>query len=376
MKIDEFKLEHWLNPRDPVCKYNLGASCVKAFQVDELFEFLGLDVEEFLQEVRTMSLHYGHFDGLLRLREALAKLYRSGVTADMVLTVHGATGANNLITTELLSQGDNAVVFVPNYQQHYSGPESFGIEVRRFPLKLENGYLPDLSHLETVVDSKTKMIIITNPNNPSGSFIEEPMLRGICRIAEKVGAYVLSDEIYRGLADTYMHSVVDIYDKGIATHSTSKVYSMAGTRIGWIVTKDPETHKRLFNRRSYDTICCGVFDELLTAIALEHFEKILERSRGIVNESRAIFDKWLIGEPRLHSDYKSYSTTALVKYDYDIPNLQFCNDIYENTGVLLSHGDCFELEKTFRLGYGFGDPAKFEEALTVLSAYLRKIDSS
>ena len=372
MKVEEFILEHWLNPRDPLCKYNLGASCVKAFQVDELFEFLGLDVDEFLEDVRKMSLHYGYFDGFPRLLKALAKQYQ-GVTADMVLTVHGGTGANNLVISELLSPGDNAVVFVPNYQQHYSGPKSFGIEVRKFPLKSEDGYLPDLNRLESVVDSNTKMIIITNPNNPSGSFIDEPMLRNICRIAEKVKAYVLSDEIYRGLADTYMHSVVEVYDKGIATNSTSKVFSMAGTRIGWIVTKDPETYKRLFNRRSYDTICCGVFDELITAIALEHFEKILKRSRGIVNESRAVFDEWLKGETKLHSDYKSYSTTALVKYDYNIPNLQFCDDIYEKTGVLLCHGDCFELEKTFRLGYGFGEPAKFEEALSVLSAYLRKL---
>jgi len=371
MRVDEFILEHWLNPRDPLCKYNLGASCVKAFKVDELFEFLGLDVEAFLHELRSMSLHYGHFDGSPRLLEALARQYED-VSAAQILTVHGGTGANNLITTELASPGDNVVVFVPNYQQHYSGPASLGIEVRKLPLKREDGYLPDLDRLASVMDSDTSMVIITNPNNPSGSFIGEQMLTDVCRLAERHGAYVLCDEIYRGLDDAYMHSVVDVYEKGIATCSTSKVFSMAGTRVGWIVARHPETCKRLFNRRSYDTICCGVFDEWVTAIALEHFEKILERSRGIVNESRAILDAWLKGEDRLHSDYPSLSTTALVAYDYDVPNLQFCNDLYEQTGVLLCHGDCFELENTFRLGYGFGDPAKFKEALKVFSGYLEE----
>jgi len=370
MRVDEFILENWLNPRDPLCKYNLGASCVKAFHVDELFEFLALDVEEFLDEVRGMSLHYGRFDGSPRLRAALAKQYQD-IDAVDVLTVHGGTGANNLVMTELIAPGDNVVVFMPNYQQHYSAPESFGVEVRKLWLDKETGYLPDLNRLESLVDDKTRMIIITNPNNPTGSFIEEPMLRSICKIAGKHGAYVLSDEIYRGLADRYMYSVVDIYEKGIATCSTSKVFSMAGTRIGWIVAKDPETRQRLFNRRSYDTICCGVFDELITAIALENFEKILERSRGIVNESRAILDEWLTGEPRLHLGYRSYSTTALVAYDYDIPTAEFCNNIYEKTGVLLCHGACFELERVFRLGYGFGEPAHFKEALAVLSEYLQ-----
>jgi len=372
MKIDEFILEYWLNPRDPLCKYNLGASCVKAFTVEELFAFLGLSVNDFLNDVKEMSLHYGHFDGMPRLLSALAKQYQNVAAAD-VLTVHGCTGANNMVMSELLSPGDNVVVFVPNYQQHYSAPASFGVEVRKFPLKSTDGYLPDLNLLESFIDKNTKMIALTNPNNPSGAFIGEAMLRSICGLAEKVGAYVLSDEIYRGLAETYMYSVVDIYDKGIATCSTSKVFSMAGTRLGWVVTKDPEARKRFGNRRSYDIICCGVFDELITAIALENFEKILGRSRSLVNESRAIFDEWLKGEPRLHSDYKSYSTTTLVTYDYDIPNLPFCTGIYENTGVLLCHGDCFELEKTFRLGYSFGEPEKFKEALDVLSGYLKKL---
>jgi len=370
MRIDEFVLEHWLNPRDPICTYNLGASCVKPFHVDELFEFLGLDVDEFLHEVRSMSLHYGDFDGLPRLLEALSRQYRD-VTPSQVLTVHGGTGANNLVASELTSPGENVVVFTPNYQQHYSGPAALGVEVRKLPMSSSDGYLPNLEALRSLVDSKTSMIIITNPNNPSGSFIDRVMLGEICAVAERVGAYVLSDEIYRGLSDDYMYSVVDLYDRGIATCSTSKVFSMAGTRVGWIVTKDAATWARLFNRRSYDTICNGVFDELITAIALEHFEKILARSRSIVGESRAIFDEWIAGEPKLHSDYRSYSTTALVTYDYDIPNVKFCTDILEKTGVLLCHGDCFDLKRTFRLGYGFGDPARFREALGILSAYLR-----
>jgi len=372
MKADEFVLEHWLNPRDPLCTYNLGASCVKPFHLDELFEFLGLDVDEFLRELRGMSLHYGAFDGLPRLLEALAKQYQD-VAPGQILTVHGGTGANNLVISELTQPGDNVVVFTPNYQQHYSGPKALGVEVRKLPMTSEDGYLPKLEALQPLVDSKTRMIIITNPNNPSGSFIEKALLSGICEIAERVGAHVLSDEIYRGLADTYMHSVVDVYDKGIATCSTSKVFSMAGTRVGWVVTKDKEAWTRLFNRRSYDTICNGVFDELITAIALEQFEKILARSRSITGESRAIFDEWISDEPMLHSTYRSYSTTALVIYDYDIPNVKFCTDILDATRILLCHGDCFELEKTFRLGYGFGEPQRFKEALQILSAYLKKL---
>lgn len=369
MYVKDFKLEQWLNPRVDSAKYNLGASCVRAFTLEELFEFIGEDMNEFLKELQKMSLHYGHFFGLDRLLKALSNLYQEA-TPDMVLTTHGGTGANNMVITELVEPTDNVIAIVPNYQQHYSLPESLGAEVRYLELKEENGYLPDLNELRSLVDGNTKMITLSNPNNPTGAFIEEEMLKEISGIAESVDAYVLCDEIYRGLGDGYMTSIVDVYHKGIATSSTSKVFSMAGTRVGWIVTRDKETYDRLENRRSYDTICGGVFDELLTAIALEHYDKILERSKDLVDESKMVFDKWIETQPYLSCNYEALGTTAFIKYDFDIPSDELCADILEKTGVLLCYGDCFEIPYSFRLGYSFGDPKLLEEGLKVLGDYL------
>lgn len=369
MRIREFILESWLNPRDHGCRYNLGASCVKAFTVKELLELTGQDHRAFMDEISGMSLHYGHFFGLERLKIAISKMYLD-VNADMVSTVHGGTGANNMVITELVSPGDNVVAMLPNYQQHYSIPESIGAEVRPLFMKKENDYLPDLDELDGLVDSNTKMITMSNPNNPTGSFCGREMLGKISRIADKAGAYILSDEIYRGLDEAYMPSIVDIYERGIATSSTSKVFSMAGTRVGWIIARQEDICKRIANRRSYDTICNGVFDELITAIAFEHYEKILERGRSIVNSNREIFDKWMGDQPHLSTTKKSYSTTAFVTYDYDISTEKLCDNIYKDTGVLLCHGGCFEIPKAFRLGYGFGEPEKFQAGLNVLSDYL------
>lgn len=374
MKIADFKLEQWLNPLDPLAKYNLGASCVKAFTMEELFDFVGQDLDKFFEEeLRNMSLHYGHFFGMERLLLALSKLYKD-VGPEHILTTHGATGANNLVFSELIEPNDNVVTFLPNYQQHYSIPENLGAEVRHLWLKEEDGYLPNLDELRKLVDENTKLISFSNPNNPTGAFMPEEVLKEIADIARSVDAYVLSDEIYKGLDDEYMPSMIDIYEKAIVTSSTSKVFGMAGTRIGWVVVKDKKAYEQLLNRRSYDTICCGPIDELITAIAMEHQEKILERSREIVNESRAIFDEWLKDQPHLSSPYKSYGTTALVTYDYDIASDKLCLDIFEETGLTLCHGDCFEMEKCFRLGYSFGDPAKFKEGLDVLGNYLNGLE--
>ncbi len=373
MRLAEFKLEKWLNPKDPIAKYNLGASCVKALRMEDLFELINEDINVFFnEELREMSLHYGHFNGLDRLLDALSKLYIN-LDPKNVLTVHGGTGANNMVITELVEPGDNVVSFLPNYQQHYAIPESLGAEVRCLKLKEENRYLPDINELRGLVNEKTKLITLSNPNNPTGSFIAKELLSEIVEIAKNAGAYILCDEIYRGLADDYMTSIVDVYDKGIATSSMSKVFSMAGTRLGWVVIKDQETFERIENRRSYDTICCGPFDELITAIAMEHSEKILERSKNIVRTNMSIFDEWISTQPHLSCSNESLSTTAFITYDYDIPTEILCTDLFEKTGVLLCHGECFDIPKSFRLGYGFGEPEHLKKGLSVLGEYLNTL---
>ncbi|SHJ25787.1 Aspartate/methionine/tyrosine aminotransferase [Dethiosulfatibacter aminovorans DSM 17477] len=373
MRIEDFKLEQWLNPRDASCDYNLGASCVKAFTFNEMLEFVGENPEEILKDIGEMSLHYGEFDGSDRVRKAIAGIYEKA-TPDKVLTVHGGSGANNMVITELTEAGDNVVAITPNYQQHYSIPKNLGIEVREHRLKPDNGFLPNIEELRKLVDKNTKIISLTNPNNPSGAYTREGLLREMVELAREVDAYILCDEIYRGLDEEYMPSIVDVYEKGISTSSMSKVYSMAGTRIGWIVTRNEKAYEQLFNRRSYDTVSCGVIDELLTSIALENNEKILERSRQIVRKNKAILDKWMETQPKLKYCADSYGSTVLMKYDYDIPTEKFCADVLDEKGVLLCHGECFEEPNTFRLGYGFDGEETLVTGLKLLGEFLESLD--
>ncbi len=373
MKIDKFKLEYWLNPRDPLCKYNLGASCVKALKLEELLELAGVDKDAFMAQLGETSLHYGHFYGSERLLAAISTLYENA-GPECILTTHGGTGANNLVMNALVEPGDNVVAIVPNYQQHYSIPASLGAEVRFLHLNWQDDYSLNVNDLMALVDRKTKLITLSNPNNPTGKFFGRSTLTVIGDVARKVGAYVLCDEIYRGLDDEYMPSMVDVYEKAIVTSSMSKVYSMAGTRVGWIVTRDRAAKDIMENRRSYDTVCDGPIDELLAAIALENKDTILRRSRSIVRTSRALLDDWLTKHPKLHCSKVSHSATALIHYDYDISSVKLCEDVYEKLGVLLCHGDCFDEEKCFRMGYGFGDPEKFSKGLELLGGYFDELD--
>lgn len=373
MKIDDFVLENWLNP---ACdsgknKIYLGGSCVSPMTVEEMFEVTGQDLNEFLEDFRKMDLGYPRFEGTPRTKKALAKLYKT-VSPDDIILVHGGTGANNTVVFSLLEpEKDNIISIMPNYQQFHSIPRSIGVEVRDVNLKPEQGYKLDLDEIRSAVDKNTKAIMFTNPNNPTGSLLEPAEMEELVEIAKSVDAWVVCDEMYRGLADEYMPSFADMYEKAIVTCSSSKIYSMAGTRVGWIVCKDADMRKNIFNHRSYDAICGGVFDEWIFAIALENVDKIFERSRKIVNSNKAIIDKWLDGHKYLKQYAKAYGTTYLIHYNLDIDAEKFCDELLDRKNVLVCHGDCFYIPHSFRMSLSHGD--HLEEGLKLIDEFIDEL---
>ena len=172
MKLDEFVLENWLNPaaNSEKNKVYLGGSCVLPMTVEELFELTGESMDDFFEELKKMNLGYGFFAGTPRLREAVSKLYKT-VTPEDVVLVHGGTGANNTVVYTLIEPSDNVISIMPNYQQYYSIPKSIGAEVREIDLKPEAGYRLDIDEVRKAVDSNTKAIMFTNPNNPTGALL-------------------------------------------------------------------------------------------------------------------------------------------------------------------------------------------------------------
>lgn len=238
-------------------------------------------------------------------------------------------------------------------------------------LKKENNYLPDLAELRHLVTPDTKMICLNNPNNPTGALMSEDLLKEIVAIAREVGAWVLCDEVYRHLTqtDTWSPSIVDLYEKGISTSSMSKVFSLAGVRLGWIATRDMDAVKSFLSHRDYNLISCGMIDEALAALALKHQDKLLARSRAIVRENLAILDQWVQNEPHVSYVKPQAGTTALVYYDLDMPSFEFCQEMYHQTGAFVTPGDCFAEPYSMRIGYAYGKYA-LVQGLKAVSEYM------
>ena len=370
MKIKPFAVEEWMNAWEVGAKYNIAETCVDSISMNELFELTGEDKTEFLNRLCARRLSYGDIEGLPEFRKGVCGLYKT-LNIENIVPTHGASGANHHVFYSLISPGDRVVSIIPTYQQLYSIPESYGADVQILHLSKENNYLPDLEKLRRLVKPKTKMICINNPNNPTGALMSEQILREIVEIARSADAWILCDEVYRHLSqeDGWCPSIVDLYEKGISVSSMSKVFSLAGLRLGWIATHDMSVVKSCLSHRDYNLVSCGVFDEMLAAEALKHRDKLLERSRKIVRENLQILDDWVGSEPHVSYVKPKAGTTALVYYDLDISSYEFCEEMYKKTGAFVTPGDCFEVPHSMRIGYAYGKQDLID-GLKAISEYI------
>ena len=225
MRIAPFMVEQWINDHETTATWNTAETCVDSLRLEELLELSG-EGDEVLRRLLETRLAYGDIVGSPRLRAAIAALYGERITAAGVVTANGAIGANSLALLALVERGDTVVCVSPTYQQLYSMPEALGATVRSLQLREADGYLPVVAELRALVDERTRLIVLNNPNNPSrahgrGSAVRDRRGRAHRR------RRILCDEVYRLLEHepgTTAPSIVDLYERGVSTGSTSKSY--------------------------------------------------------------------------------------------------------------------------------------------------------
>ena len=367
MKIDNFKVEDWFNAYEKFATYDMADTCVESLSLDELLKIVG-NKEEHLENILARKLNYGDIQGSERLHQAIKKFY-GGVSFPITVT-HGAIGANSLVMQSLIEQGDKVVSIVPTYQQHYSIPKSLGAVVKLVFLKEEHNWMPDLDELKSVIGNDTKLICMNNPNNPTGSVMPETVLREIVRLARVNNSYILCDEVYRGLEHNgnISKSIVELYEKGISTGSMSKVFSLAGLRLGWIIAPQ-EVMDKIIIHREYNTISVSIPDDYFSTVALENSDKIIKRNLGKILEGKKILSDWINSEPHISWKEPQGGTTCLLKYDLGMNSVDLCKNLLNDTGVLFLPASTLEMEGYLRAGY-CSDISKLKRGLGLFSEWM------
>jgi aspartate/methionine/tyrosine aminotransferase len=370
LKVDEFLVERWMNTYEKDVEVNMAETCVQPFTLREFLKFTGRDY--FFDEIMDKQLTYGDIEGNPELREGISRLYDDS-SPENILVTGGAIEANFNAFYSLVEPGDTVISVFPAYQQLFSVAKGFGAKVKMLHLKSESRWLPDIEELKTLVDDKTKMVVVNNPHNPTGSLIDTKMLRSICEVADEAGAYVLSDEAYRGLYikdGDYVPSIVDVYEKGIATGSFSKPISLTGLRLGWI-TSNGEVIRQCMLHRDYTTISKGMIDEALAVVAMDNIDKILKRNLSIIRSNHRYLDDWIRNEPFIEWVKPRAGSVGFMRCSLDMSSEELCQRLIEEKSTFMVPGDCFGVPKHIRIGYG-NRIAVLEEGLKRFTDFLDK----
>lgn len=349
MKIEPFKMERMQSTWENAVDFNLSESGVHPLIFEELVS------RDELDEIFKTSLGYIQSDGTSGLKERIASLY-PGISLNNILVTSGSSEANFLLMWKTIEPGDEVAFMMPNYMQMWGLLKAFGARVKPFYLKENLNWAPDLDELEKVVTAKTKLIVLTNPNNPTGTLLSNQAREKIIDLAKKADAWIYSDEVYQG-AELDGHTTPSFWgthDKVVVCNGLSKAYGLPGLRVGWMVAPE-DFIQNTWPYHDYTTISLSAVSDRLARITLkpDNREKILGRTRSILRTNLPLLESWLEKQGNVFSWVPPKAgAIAYVRYKNDISSTELIDRIRETQSVLLVPGDHFDMENYIRIGFG------------------------
>ena len=369
MKIEHFQMERMQSTWENEVEYNLSESGVHPLALSEF-----LSAGE-IRELQKIPLGYSQSNGTRELREQIASLY-PGAGPDHILATAGSSEANYLLMWSLIEPGDEVVFMLPNYMQMWGLVRGFGAELKPLWLRESLDWAPDLDDLKKLVTPKTKLIIITNPNNPTGAVLSREAMSGIVEAAGRVGVWIVSDEVYQGAERTGgpTPSFWGMYDRTVVVNGLSKAYGLPGIRMGWIAGPKDFIAKT-WPYHDYTTISPSVLSDRIARIALApaNREKIIKRTRGIIRKNFPVLESWLNKRSGLFSFVPPRAgAIAFARYALKINSTELVTRLIKEKSTLIVPGDHFEMDRYLRFGFG-SEPAYLEKGLARVGELLAKI---
>lgn len=375
MKLEQFAMERMQSAWENRVEYNLSESGVVPLTPRELLEGAGLDA------VLDQQLVYTQSNGTTALRTLIANLY-ANATADNVQVTNGGSEANYVAVWRLIEPGDEVAMLVPNYMQTWGLVRAFGATVREWPLIEDRNarrWRPDLDVLARIVSNRTRLIVICTPNNPTGARLTSEELDTIAGIADRHGAWILSDEVYRGaeLDGQDTPTMWGRSDRVIITSGLSKAYGLPGLRIGWIAGPPPLVAST-WSYHDYTTISPGALSDRLARVALDPARRpaLLERTRKVLRSNLPLIERWLADHaPAFSWIPPEAGAIVYARYNYRINSTELVTRLRDEKSVLIVPGDHFGMDGYLRLGFG-ESPDYLRQGLDRLHALLASLPAN
>ncbi len=340
-------------------KYNLANSGILGCELNDL-EVTWDDV----------AVNGSNHEGYAPLKTAIAAQYN--VAPENVVTSQGTSMANFLAMATLLERGDEVLIEKPAYDPFLGAAQYLGANIKRFERQFENGYQLDLDELQKLISPHTKLIVLSNPHNPSGVNLSTEMLAQVGELAAKVGAKVLADEVYRDILFEDAQPVVATMGAPfLTTGSLTKAYGLSGLRCGWILC-EPELAERMRRLNDLFGAVGSVPSDTLAVAAFRQLDKLLSRTRAIMEPNQQLIRQFLqVHEEFLTAIVPQHSMTVFPRLKH-FDDSEPLHDLLRKYETSIVPGKYFEDARHFRLGFAV-KTADVETGLNFLSQALREI---
>jgi capreomycidine synthase len=367
MEIAPAHLEYWLRQYYFDTEIDLGCSGVENFSFRELRELVGISEDDLDRVTFRDSRTTGDPD----LRRAIARRWGDG-DAERVMATNGSSEAIYLIMHALLKSGDEVIVLNPAYQPLFSIAEAIGCRLKRWRLRFEDQYRPDLNEARKLISSRTRMIVVNFPHNPTGASLTKQEQDELIAIAADAGAYLVWDAAFAEI--TYDRPPLPNPDRGYAGAITlgtlSKAYGLPGLRVGWCITT-PEVIAQLVHWRDYTTLSCSPLVELIATRAVERADVLLNIRLAQARRNLEIVTQWAEAHRDVIDFVRPQGGLCLFPRLLGIGDIEdFCRQLADQYGVLLVPGTSFDRPQHVRLGFGCST-SDLQKSLSRLSELLQ-----
>jgi len=365
MQLKPFLLDAWLDQYEHDVEFNLGASTGPPWTVNDV---LALADDETRRRFLNHNLVYGRPAGADSLREAIAEMQRVPVEAVQIVT--GASEALVVLMWLAAEPGANVIIPLPGFTTFSALPESLGLETRFYRVRRENGFRIDAGEIKRLADSKTKLILVNSPHNPTGATIADAEMEALHDFAAGRGIQLVSDEVYHPIYHGRLTKSAARLPHATVISDLSKAFSMAGVRTGWMIEHDAQRRQQYWTARAYFSISNTTTGEILSEIAIRKRDVVLGKAQETATRNLKLLERFMAD----HGDVLGWippqgGMTAfpwLVSAENARP---FCQAAIER-GILLAPGDCFDAPSHFRLGFAAAGDS-FPKALDRFGAFVK-----
>ncbi len=365
MQLKPFLLDAWLDQYEHDIEFNLAASTGPVWTVNDI---LALADDETRYRFLNHKLVYSHPAGADSLREAIAEMQQVPVEAVQIVT--GASEAILALMWLAAEPGANVIIPLPGFTTFSALPQSLGLETRFYHVRRENGFRIDPDEIKQLADSKTKLILVNSPHNPTGATIADDEMEALHDFAAGRGIQLVSDEVYHPIYHGRKTKSAARLPRATVISDLSKAFSIPGVRTGWMIEHDARRRQQYWTARAYFSVSNTTTGEILSEIAIRKRDVVLGKAQETATRNLNLLDRFMAD----HREVLGWippqgGMTAFPWLVCGESARAFCQAAAER-GILLAPGDCFDTPSHFRLGFASAGDS-FSRALDLFGTFVK-----